>query len=127
MDSTGTNSVISTVCVPASSSALISSGEKETYWSLANSYPFTIWSRSITEPCLRQMYCCLRRDPQSLCNRLNEIEFPDCVAEYSLAGIATSPNEIVRDPIDRAAIQCPLETQAYIRSLLPKASARLCF
>jgi hypothetical protein len=37
MLSIGTNSVISIVCVPISSSAFSSSGVKTTYWSFANS------------------------------------------------------------------------------------------
>src|SRR5581483_9571343 len=71
-------------------------------------------SRSTMEPSLRQTYCCRRREPQPLCSRLKEIALPDCVALYILTGIATSPNEMVSDPIDRAAM---------IASGLP---ARLC-
>src|SRR6185437_15941245 len=56
------------------------------------------------EPSLRHTYCCLRREPQPLCSRLKEIALPDCVALYILTGIATSPNEMVSDPIDRAAM-----------------------
>src|SRR5262245_40932092 len=60
-------------------------------------------SRSTIWPSLRQTYCCRRREPQSLCSRLNEICPVDCVAVKSLTGIATSPNEIVSEPIERGA------------------------
>jgi len=39
-----------------------------------------------------------------LCNKLNEIWRLGSVAEYNLTGIATNPNEIVRLPIERAAM-----------------------
>src|SRR5690606_1293211 len=61
-------------------------------------------SRSTTVPSLAQMYCCFSREPQSLCSRLNEIAFADCVALKSFTGIATSPKEIVKEPIERAAM-----------------------
>src|SRR5690606_2961282 len=63
---------------------------------------------STTTPSFAQMYCCFKREPQSLCSRLKEIAFEDCVALYSLTGIATRPNEIVNEPIERAAMGRPL-------------------
>src|SRR5688572_21230811 len=60
-------------------------------------------SRSTMSPSFKQMYCCLSRDPQSLCSRLNEICPVDCVAVNSFTGIATSPNEMVNEPIERGA------------------------
>ena len=47
-----------------------------------------------------QKYCCFRREPQVLCSRLNEIARLASVAEYSLTGMETSPNEMVSDAID---------------------------
>jgi hypothetical protein len=38
---------------------------------------------------------------------LNEIARLASVAEYSLTGMDTSPNEMLSDPIDRAAILSP--------------------
>jgi hypothetical protein len=51
-----------------------------------------------------QKYCCLRREPQVLCSRLNEMAFLASVAGKSFTGIETSPNETVSDAIDRAAM-----------------------
>src|SRR5437660_3387370 len=51
-----------------------------------------------------QMYCCLSRDPQDLCSRLNEIARLASVAEKSFTGIETIPNETVSVAIDRAAM-----------------------
>ena len=42
MRSAGTNCAMSIVCVAFSSISFSSSGLKVTYWSFANSYPFTI-------------------------------------------------------------------------------------
>src|SRR4029077_3118779 len=53
---------------------------------------------------LTQMYCCLSRDPQVLCSRLNEIARLASVAEKSFTGIETIPNETVSVAIDRAAM-----------------------
>src|SRR6188508_23434 len=52
-------------------------------------------------------YCCFRREPQPLCSRLNEMAFVASVAENSLTGIDTSPNDTVNDAIDRAAMSSP--------------------
>src|SRR5207248_8647318 len=51
-----------------------------------------------------QKYCCLRREPQALCSRLNEMARLASVAEKSFTGMETSPNETVNDAIERAAI-----------------------
>src|SRR5256885_4513387 len=51
-----------------------------------------------------QMYCCLSRDPQALCSRLNEMARLASVAEKSFTGIETIPNETVSVAIDRAAM-----------------------
>src|SRR4051812_10641827 len=61
-------------------------------------------SRPTGTSSLTQKYCCRRREPQALCSRLKEIARLDSVAEKSLTGIDTSPNEILKEPIDRAAI-----------------------
>src|SRR5712691_11077359 len=95
---------MSAVCVPASSSAFSSSGENITYWSLANSKPLAMSSRATATSSFTQMYCCLSRDPQALCSRLNEIARLASVAEKSFTGIETSPNETVSVAIDRAAM-----------------------
>jgi hypothetical protein len=50
------------------------------------------------------MYCCLSRDPQALCSRLNEMARLASVAEKSFTGIETIPNETVSVAIDRAAM-----------------------
>src|SRR2546423_205289 len=51
-----------------------------------------------------QMYCCLSRDPQVLCSRLNEMARLASVAEKSFTGIETIPKETVSVAIDRAAM-----------------------
>ncbi len=61
-------------------------------------------SRATGISSFRQRYCCLSREPQSLCNMLNEIALLASVAENIFAGIDTNPNAMVRDPIDRAAM-----------------------
>src|SRR5207302_9590688 len=66
--------------------------------------PFAMSSRA-TGPCpCTQMYCCLSRDPQALCSRLNEIARLASVAEKSFTGIEAIPNETVSVAIYRAAI-----------------------
>src|SRR6266581_8571884 len=59
-------------------------------------------SRPTATSSLTQMYCCLSRDPQVLCSRLNEIARLASVAEKSFTGIETIPNETVSVAIDRA-------------------------
>src|SRR6267378_1454264 len=61
-------------------------------------------SRPTATSSFTQMYCCLSRDPQALCSRLNEIARLASVAEKSFTGIETIPNETVSVAIDRAAI-----------------------
>src|SRR5437867_3796019 len=61
-------------------------------------------SRGTTTSSLMQRYCCLSRDPHSLCRRLNEIAWLASVAEKSFTGIETSPNETVSDAIARGAM-----------------------
>src|SRR4051812_38630987 len=61
-------------------------------------------ARSTTTCSLMQMYCCLTREPQVLCNRLNEISLPACVAGYTFTGIDTRPKESDRSAIERAAM-----------------------
>src|SRR5678816_2246530 len=99
-----TNSAISIVCEDFSSSSLISSGVKMTYWSRENSYPLTVWSRETTWPSFWQMYCWRSREPQSLWSMLKETLVADSAAEYSLTGIETMPNETVAVAIARGAI-----------------------
>src|SRR5260370_23354491 len=63
-------------------------------------------SRSTGTSSFRQRYCCLSREPQALCSRLNQIARLASVAEKTFTGIDTSPYEIVSDAIDRAAMFC---------------------
>ena len=103
-NSSGTNSLMSIASEPASSSALISSGSKMTYWSLANSISLH-HLRAVDHLAVRaQTYCCLRREPSLRCRRLKEMRSDETVAEYSRTGIATSPKEIVNDAIERASV-----------------------
>src|SRR3982751_5113522 len=64
-------------------------------------------SRVTATSSLTHKYCCFRREPQALCSRLNEMARLASVAEKSLTGMETSPNETVNDAIDRAAISSP--------------------
>src|SRR5438477_10489570 len=61
-------------------------------------------SRATGTSSFTQMYCCLRREPQALCSRLNEIARLASVAEKSLTGMDTSPKDTVNEAIDRAAM-----------------------
>src|SRR6267142_6919268 len=61
-------------------------------------------SRATGTSSFTQMYCCLSRDPQVLCSRLNEMARLASVAEKSFTGIDTIPNETVSVAIDRAAM-----------------------
>src|SRR5713226_5317566 len=61
-------------------------------------------SRATGTSSFTQMYCCLRRDPQALCSKLNEMARLASVAEKSFTGIETIPNETVSVAIDRAAM-----------------------
>src|SRR3981189_2503884 len=61
-------------------------------------------SRATGTSSFTQMYCCLSREPQVLCSRLNEIARLASVAEKSFTGIETLPNETVSVAIDRAAM-----------------------
>src|SRR6266849_4493736 len=61
-------------------------------------------SRATGTSSFTQKYCCFSREPQVLCSRLNEMARLASVAENSLTGMDTSPNETVSDAIERAAI-----------------------
>src|SRR2546428_13945676 len=61
-------------------------------------------SRATGTSSFTQKYCCLSREPQVLCSRLNEMARLASVAEKSLTGMDTSPNDTVNEAIDRAAI-----------------------
>src|SRR5438094_1422441 len=61
-------------------------------------------SRATGTSSFTQMYCCLSRDPQALCSRLNEMARLASVAEKSFTGIETIPNETVSVAIDRSAM-----------------------
>src|SRR6266571_7535441 len=61
-------------------------------------------SRATATSSFTQMYCCLSRDPQALCSRLNEMARLASVAAKSFTGIETIPNETVSVAIDRAAM-----------------------
>ena len=61
------------------SRAFSSSSVTRTYWSFANSYPFTSPLRSTTSLSTGQNVCCLMREPHLACNRLNEM-LPGAVA-----------------------------------------------
>src|SRR5690242_17007686 len=130
----GTNSAISMALVAFSSSALISSAEKRTYWPLANSYPLPTSSFSTTVPSFEQMYCCLSRAPHVVCSMLKLTLAEDSLEEKRLTGTETSPNEIVADPMDLAAIflwgwvwglDIPAES-GHRKSTLRRESSRLC-
>ena len=95
---------MSMALVAFSSSALISSAEKRTYWPLANSYPLPISSFSTTVPSLEQTYCCFSREPHVVCSMLKLTLAEDSLEEYRLTGTETSPKEIVADPMDLAAM-----------------------
>src|SRR5688572_12964044 len=64
-------------------------------------------SRATGTSSLMQKYCCLSREPQALCSRLKEMARPASVAENSFTGMDTSPNEMVNEAIDRAAMLPP--------------------
>src|SRR5258708_29016556 len=66
----------------------------------------------------QQKYCCLSREPQVLCSRLNEMARLASVAEKSLTGMDTSPNDTVNVAIDRAAI-------AFLRRCSKNAGERI--
>src|SRR5439155_24662535 len=100
----GTNSAMSMALVAFSSSALISSALKRTYWSLANSYPLQISSFSTTDPSLEQRYCCFKREPHLVWIMLKLIAAADSLEEKRLTGTETSPKEIVAEPMVLAAI-----------------------
>src|SRR3954471_14036074 len=94
------------VPVPFSSSALISSAVRITYWSFANSYPFTISSRGTTSSLsLGQMYCCFTRDPHFLWSMLKETLAFDSADEKICTGTDTRPKEIVAVAIFRAGMR----------------------
>src|SRR5882672_6384746 len=61
-------------------------------------------SRATGTSSFTQKYCCLSREPQVLCSRLNEMARLASVAEKSFTGMDTSPNDTVNDAIDRAAM-----------------------
>src|SRR6266852_7048573 len=61
-------------------------------------------SRATGTSSFTQKYCCLSREPQVLCSRLNEMARLASVAEKIFTGMETSPKETVSDAIDRAAI-----------------------
>src|SRR5438309_11356403 len=75
-------------------------------------------SRATGTSSFTQKYCCLRREPQVLCSRLNEMARLASVAEKSLTGIDTSPNDTVNDAIERAAI-------AFLRRCSKKVGERI--
>src|SRR5438477_1370723 len=75
-------------------------------------------SRATGTSSFTQKYCCLSRDPQVLCSRLKEMARLASVAEKSLTGMETSPNETVNDAIDRAAI-------SYLRRYRRNAGERI--
>src|SRR5438067_13843767 len=61
-------------------------------------------ARSTMTPSFAQMYCCLSREPQPACSRLNEMPACGDVAAYSLTGMETMPNVTVTDANARAAM-----------------------
>jgi hypothetical protein len=48
------------------------------------------------------MYCCLTREPSFWRSRLKEIRSEATVAEKSFTGMATNPNEMVSEAMERA-------------------------
>src|SRR5258706_2404749 len=75
-------------------------------------------SRATATSSSTQKYCCLSREPQVLCSRLNEMARLASVAEKSLTGMDTSPNDTVNVAIDRAAI-------AFLRRCSKNAGERI--
>src|SRR5258708_24317949 len=75
-------------------------------------------SRATGTSSFPQKYCCLSREPQVLCSRLNEMARLASVAEKSLTGMDTSPNDTVNVAIDRAAI-------AFLRRCSKNAGERI--
>src|SRR5436190_3275365 len=97
---------MSMVWLGLSCSAFSSSGWKITKRSFSNSYPFTISARSTMCWSFSDTYCCFRREP-SLSSMLKRTAAELSVAEYSLTGIDTRPNERESDAIERAAMRAP--------------------
>src|SRR5688572_27395113 len=64
-------------------------------------------SRATGTSSFTQKYCWRRRDPHALCSRLKEMARLASVAEKSLTGMETSPNEMVNEAIERAAMLSP--------------------
>src|SRR5208337_1503348 len=64
-------------------------------------------ARSTGTPSFRQMYCCLRREPQVLCNRLKRMPPELSVAGKTFTGIDTRPKVSDREAMERAAIGPP--------------------
>ena len=102
----GTNSVMSMTVDAPPSRALSSASVTGTYWSLATSYPLTSSLRSTTAWSTGQYICCRIRWPQVAWSRWKET-LAEPAAVYSLIGMATSPNEIVPEPIEWAGMTNP--------------------
>src|SRR5712692_384885 len=86
--------------------ALSSASVTGTYWSLATSYPLTSSPRSTTSWSTGQYVCCRIRAPHVVWSRWKETP-AETAAVYSLIGMATSPNEIVPEPIEWAGMTNP--------------------
>ena len=69
------------VLLVSSAIAFSSSSVKVTYWSFANSYPLTIWSRVTISSSFWQMYCCRRREPHLAWSMLKETAAAVSLAE----------------------------------------------
>src|SRR4030095_2488548 len=119
------NSITSIMFVAFSSTALISSAEKTTYWSFANSYPLTVSARSTTSLLsFGQMYCCFSRPPHFLCNMLNDTLVFDSADEYRFTGTETRPNEIVALAIDRGGMDATGREMKAVRARVVIARGR---
>src|SRR6266852_6685820 len=96
----------------APSRAFSSSSVTGTYWSLATSYPLTSSPRSTTAWSTGQYICCRIRWPHVAWSRWKATP-AETAAVYSLIGTATSPNEIVPEPIEWAGITNPPRRDVY--------------
>src|ERR1700727_98146 len=82
-------------------------------------------ARSTNFPSATAMYCSLTREPSFSRSRWKEIRSDGSVAEYNLTGIATSPNEMVRDAMERADLAITSVCRAWTwTARLPLAVAR---
>src|SRR5216684_2681774 len=115
----GTNSLMSMTVEAAPARACSSASVTGTYWALATSYPLTSSPRSTTAWSTGQYVCCRIRWPHVAWSRWKETP-AETAAVYSLIGMATSPNEIVPEPIEWAGMTNPPIGDVY--GILPESA-----